>query len=153
LVRFARTFRIGQDFPAALAGAREAGEGMEDRVKTSKPALDEQRTLREPKSLAWGPQTWNNAEVRQPPKDKENAMLQSTVTTKGQTNVPVAIRELLEIKAGDRLEYVVDGSRIIVTVHHGARPRKGAAAGAKATASKRAGRPAKRPAKRRGGAR
>jgi AbrB family looped-hinge helix DNA binding protein len=36
-------------------------------------------------------------------------MLHSTVTTKGQTTIPEKIRKALRIKAGDKLDYEVEG--------------------------------------------
>ena len=52
-------------------------------------------------------------------------MAHSTVTSKGQTTIPGAIRKALRIKAGDKLEYVLEGDRITVRVHQGTRPLKG----------------------------
>jgi antitoxin PrlF len=53
-------------------------------------------------------------------------MLHSTVTSKGQTTIPEKIRKALRIKPGDRLEYEVEGERVIVRVHPGIRSLKGA---------------------------
>ena len=40
----------------------------------------------------------------------ENRMLESTITSRGQTTVPKAVREALELKAGDRVRYSIEGS-------------------------------------------
>jgi AbrB family looped-hinge helix DNA binding protein len=50
------------------------------------------------------------------------------MTTKGQTTIPGEIREALGIKAGDRLEYEIQGDHVSVRVHPGARALKGALA-------------------------
>jgi AbrB family looped-hinge helix DNA binding protein len=55
-------------------------------------------------------------------------MLHSTITKKGQTTIPGEIREKLQIKPGDRLEYAVEGNRIIVRVHPGTLALQGALA-------------------------
>jgi AbrB family looped-hinge helix DNA binding protein len=55
-------------------------------------------------------------------------MLHSTVTSKGQTTIPEKIRRALRIKAGDRLEYEVEGDRATIRVHPGIRSMKGALA-------------------------
>lgn len=57
--------------------------------------------------------------------------MHSTVTSKGQTTIPGRVRKALRIKAGDRLEYVVEGHRVIVRVHPGLRSLKGALASKK----------------------
>lgn len=48
-------------------------------------------------------------------------MAVSTITSKGQTTIPSEIRRLLKLKAGDRIEFVVeaDGKVVLVpaTVH------------------------------------
>ncbi len=44
-------------------------------------------------------------------------MLQSTVTSKGQTTIPGEIRAALQIKPGDRLEYRIEGDRVTFRVH------------------------------------
>lgn len=59
---------------------------------------------------------------------KELAMLHSTVTSKGQTTIPGTIRKALQIKAGDRLEYELEGDRATIRVHPGIRSLKGALA-------------------------
>lgn len=56
---------------------------------------------------------------------KDNAMLHSTVTSKGQTTIPEKIRKALRIKPGDKLEYVVEGDRAMIRVHPGVRSLKG----------------------------
>jgi antitoxin PrlF len=58
-------------------------------------------------------------------------MLHSTVTSKGQTTIPQKIRKALRIKAGDKLEYEVDGERATIRVHAGIRSLKGALASKK----------------------
>ena len=39
-------------------------------------------------------------------------MLESTITSRGQTTVPKAVREALELKAGDRIRYTIEGSAV-----------------------------------------
>ena len=39
-------------------------------------------------------------------------MRSSTLTSKGQTTVPKEIRDLLHIQPGDRIEYVLEGTRV-----------------------------------------
>ena len=39
-------------------------------------------------------------------------MLESTITSRGQTTVPKAVREALELKAGDRVRYTIEGSTV-----------------------------------------
>jgi AbrB family looped-hinge helix DNA binding protein len=53
-------------------------------------------------------------------------MLHSTVTSKGQTTIPGEIREALNIRPGDRLEYEVAGDHVMFRVHPGAQSVKGA---------------------------
>jgi len=55
-------------------------------------------------------------------------MFHSTVTQKGQTTIPGAVREALHIRPGDRLEYAIEGDRAIVHVHPGTRSLAGALA-------------------------
>jgi len=55
-------------------------------------------------------------------------MLHSTVTSKGQTTIPGEIRLALNIKAGARLKYEVEGDHLIVRVHPGAQSLRGALA-------------------------
>jgi AbrB family looped-hinge helix DNA binding protein len=50
----------------------------------------------------------------------------STVTSKGQTTIPGEVRHALGIRAGDKLEYVVEGNRASIRVHAGTRSLKGA---------------------------
>ena len=52
-------------------------------------------------------------------------MPHSTVTSKGQTTIPGNIRKALRIKAGDKLEYVVEGDHATIRVHQGTRSLKG----------------------------
>ena len=40
----------------------------------------------------------------------------STVTSKGQTTIPKRIRDRLNLKAGDRVEFVVEGNGKVVLV-------------------------------------
>jgi AbrB family looped-hinge helix DNA binding protein len=39
----------------------------------------------------------------------------STVTTKGQVTIPVDIRSLFHIRPNDRVDFVVEGDRIVLT--------------------------------------
>jgi AbrB family looped-hinge helix DNA binding protein len=57
--------------------------------------------------------------------------MHSTVTSKGQTTIPGRIRKALRIKAGDRLEYAVEGDHVTIRVHPGTRALKGALASKK----------------------
>lgn len=41
-------------------------------------------------------------------------MLKSTVTARAQTTLPSGVRKALGIRAGDRLEYVIEGDRAII---------------------------------------
>lgn len=41
-------------------------------------------------------------------------MLQSTITSKGQTTIPKKIRELLDIKANDRLLYHIEQGTVVL---------------------------------------
>lgn len=41
-------------------------------------------------------------------------MLSSSVTTKGQVTIPIALREKLGIKPGDRVGFVDEGGRILL---------------------------------------
>jgi len=52
----------------------------------------------------------------------------STVTSKGQTTIPGAIRKALHIEPGDRLEYLVEGDHAIIRVHPGILALEGALA-------------------------
>ena len=58
-------------------------------------------------------------------------MLHSTVTKKGQTTIPSEVRAALNIKTGDRLEYKVEGKKVSLQVHPGARSLAGALASSK----------------------
>jgi antitoxin PrlF len=53
-------------------------------------------------------------------------MLHSTVTKKGQTTIPGEVRQALNIKPGDKLEYAVEGDRVMFRVHPGLRSLRGA---------------------------
>jgi antitoxin PrlF len=55
-------------------------------------------------------------------------MPHSTVTRKGQTTIPGKIRKALQIKPGDKLQYVVEGDHATIRVHPGTRSLKGALA-------------------------
>ena len=55
-------------------------------------------------------------------------MFHSTVTSKGQTTIPGPIRKALQIKPGDRLEYVVEGDHATIRVHAGLLALEGALA-------------------------
>lgn len=39
----------------------------------------------------------------------------STVTTKGQVTIPADIRSRFHIKPNDRIDFIVDGERIVIT--------------------------------------
>jgi AbrB family looped-hinge helix DNA binding protein len=58
-------------------------------------------------------------------------MLRSTVTKKGQTTIPGAVRAALHIQPGDRLEYAIEGSQATIRVQPGTRALKGALASSK----------------------
>ena len=58
-------------------------------------------------------------------------MPHSTVTSKGQTTIPGKIRKALRIKAGDRLEYLLQGNSATIRVHPGTRSLKGVLASKK----------------------
>ena len=51
--------------------------------------------------------------------------MHSTVTKKGQTTIPGAIREALRIQPGDRLQYEIDGDKVTFRRHPGAMALKG----------------------------
>ncbi len=40
----------------------------------------------------------------------------STLTTKGQTTIPLEVREMLGLKPGDKIRYVVNGDRVYLRV-------------------------------------
>lgn len=46
-------------------------------------------------------------------------MLQSVVTSKGQTTIPKEIRELLKLKPKDRLYYLVEEGKVVLKPIHG----------------------------------
>ena len=52
-------------------------------------------------------------------------MFHSTLTSKGQTTIPGKVRDALQIKPGDRLEYTVEGDRATIRVHPGAASFRG----------------------------
>ena len=58
-------------------------------------------------------------------------MPHSTVTRKGQTTIPGKIRKALQIKPGDKLQYLVEGDHATIRVHPGTRSLKGALASKK----------------------
>jgi antitoxin PrlF len=42
-------------------------------------------------------------------------MASSTITSKGQTTIPKSIRDRLGLKAGDRIEFLIeDGNRVVI---------------------------------------
>ena len=53
-------------------------------------------------------------------------MLHSTLTRKGQTTIPSAIRNALKAKPGDTFEYLLDGDTVTLRVHAGTRALRGA---------------------------
>ena len=55
----------------------------------------------------------------------------STVTSKGQTTIPGEIRQALNIKPGDRLEYSLTGDRVTIRVHPGTQAVRGVLASKK----------------------
>jgi AbrB family looped-hinge helix DNA binding protein len=61
-------------------------------------------------------------------------MLHSTVTKKGQTTIPGEVREALNIKPGDKLEYALEADHVTFRVHPGTRPLRGALASNKGKA-------------------
>ena len=58
-------------------------------------------------------------------------MLHSTVTRKGQTTIPSAVREALHIQSGDKLEYDIQGSQVTIRVHPGIMALQGSLASPK----------------------
>jgi antitoxin PrlF len=52
----------------------------------------------------------------------------STVTSKGQTTIPREVREALNIKTGDRVEFALEADHATLRVHPGAGSLKGALA-------------------------
>jgi AbrB family looped-hinge helix DNA binding protein len=53
-------------------------------------------------------------------------MFHSTVTSKGQTTIPGAVREALNIRPGDRIEYALEGDCAVIRVHPGIKSLAGA---------------------------
>jgi AbrB family looped-hinge helix DNA binding protein len=51
---------------------------------------------------------------------KENIMTHSTITSKGQTTVPVRVREALHLKPGDKILYEIQGDAVVIRPHPGA---------------------------------
>jgi AbrB family looped-hinge helix DNA binding protein len=47
-------------------------------------------------------------------------MIHSTVTSKGQTTLPAPIRKALQLKAGDLIQYEIQGDSVILRPHPGA---------------------------------
>jgi antitoxin PrlF len=41
-------------------------------------------------------------------------MPSASLTSKGQVTIPKVIRELLQVKTGDRLEFIVDGDHVVL---------------------------------------
>jgi AbrB family looped-hinge helix DNA binding protein len=58
-------------------------------------------------------------------------MFHSTVTKKGQTTIPGAVRAALRIQPGDKLEYAIVGNHATIRVHPGTQSLKGALASSK----------------------
>jgi antitoxin PrlF len=52
-------------------------------------------------------------------KKGKGIMPQSVITRKGQTTIPKEIRELLQLKANDRLLYLVEDDRVTLKALHG----------------------------------
>jgi len=61
-------------------------------------------------------------------------MLHSTVTKKGQTTIPGEVREALNIKPGDKLEYALEADYVTFRKHPGTRALRGALASDKGKA-------------------
>lgn len=55
----------------------------------------------------------------------------STITKKGQTTIPGAIRKAMGLRPGDQLEYTVEGDSVRLRVHAGTSALKGALASGK----------------------
>jgi antitoxin PrlF len=55
-------------------------------------------------------------------------MLHSTVTSKGQTTIPGKVREALNIKPGDKLEYALEDDHVTFRKHPGTSALRGALA-------------------------
>lgn len=58
-------------------------------------------------------------------------MVHSTVTEKGQTTLPSAVRTALNIHPGDTLEYKIEKNKVTIQVHPGTRSLAGALASKK----------------------
>ena len=41
-------------------------------------------------------------------------MIESTITSKGQTTLPKAVREALSVEAGDKVRYIVHGDEVLI---------------------------------------
>lgn len=52
--------------------------------------------------------------------------MHSVVTKKGQTTIPSEVREALNIKPGDRIEYRLEAGQAVIRVHPGTGHLKGA---------------------------
>lgn len=50
----------------------------------------------------------------------------STLTKKGQTTIPGAVRKAMGLKPGDQLEYTVDGDVVVLRIHAGTSALRGA---------------------------
>ncbi len=46
-------------------------------------------------------------------------MTHSTITSKGQTTLPVQIRRALHLKAGDKIQYEIQSDAVIIRPHPG----------------------------------
>ena len=57
--------------------------------------------------------------------------MHSTVTKKGQTTIPGAVRRALRIQPGDRLQYQIEGDQVTFRIHSGILSLKGALASTK----------------------
>jgi bifunctional DNA-binding transcriptional regulator/antitoxin component of YhaV-PrlF toxin-antitoxin module len=58
-------------------------------------------------------------------------MLNSRITKDGRTTIPVAVRNALQIQAGDRLQYSVEGNKATIRVCRRARTLRGSLASSK----------------------
>jgi antitoxin PrlF len=43
-------------------------------------------------------------------------IVDSTLTSKGQTTIPLQVREALKLKAGDKIRYVIEGDKVTLRV-------------------------------------
>ena len=48
--------------------------------------------------------------------EKVKAMIESTITSKGQTTLPKAVREALGAEPGDRVRYIIQGDDVRIMV-------------------------------------